>query len=64
MNLADSMQSQDNINKVGHRKEKIKLDGEEYNLLPMDWVTDISVPRYDQQITGKKWTYVNFDNQP
>ena len=32
MNLADSMRLQDNINKVGHRKEKIKEDGEEYNL--------------------------------
>ena len=32
MNLADSMWSQDNINKVGLRKEKMKEDGEEYNL--------------------------------
>ena len=32
MNLRDAMQSQDNINKV----EKIKEDGEEYNLLPID----------------------------
>ena len=39
MNLADSMRSQDNINKVGHSKEKIKEDGEEYDLLHMDWVT-------------------------
>ena len=45
MNLADSMQSQDNINKVGHRKAKIKEDDKEYNLLPMDRVTDISVRR-------------------
>ena len=45
MNLADSMQPQDNINKVGHRKEKIKKDGEEYNLLPMGRVTDISIRR-------------------
>ena len=43
MNLADSLRSQDNINKVGHRKEKINEDGEECDLLPMDWVTDISV---------------------
>ena len=42
MNLADSMRSQDTINKVGHRKEK---DDEEYNLLPMDRMTDISVRR-------------------
>ena len=45
MNLADSMLSQDNINKVGHRKEKIKEEDEEYNLLPMDRVRDISVLR-------------------
>ena len=45
MNFEDSMQSRDNINKVGHRKEKIKEDGEEYYLLPMDRVTDISVRR-------------------
>ena len=32
MNLADSMRSQDNINKV----EKIKEDDDEYNLLPVD----------------------------
>ena len=43
MNLADSMLSQDNINKVGHRKEKINEDGKEYDLLPTDRVTDISV---------------------
>ena len=35
------MRSQDNINKV----EKIKEDGEEYNLLPIDRVKDISVRR-------------------
>ena len=45
MNLADSIWLQDNINKVGHKKEKIKKDGEEYNFLPMDRVTDISVRR-------------------
>ena len=45
MNLADSMQLQDNINKVGHTKEKIKEDGEEFNLLLMDRVTDISLRR-------------------
>ena len=45
MNLADSLRSQDNINKVGNRKENIKEDGKEYNLLPMDRVTDISVRR-------------------
>ena len=45
MNLADSMQSHDNINKVNHKKEEIKEDGEEYNLLPMDRETDISVRR-------------------
>ena len=33
MNLGDSMRLQNNINKV----EKIKEDGEEYNLLPMEW---------------------------
>ncbi len=43
MNLADSMQSQNNSNKVGNWKEKIKEDGEEYNVLPMDRITDISV---------------------
>ena len=43
MNLAGSMWSQDNISNVGHRKVKMKDDGEEYNLLPMDRVTDISV---------------------
>ena len=65
MNLAHSMRSQDNINKVGHRKEKIKEDFEEYNLLPMDRVTDISVRRLDQQITRKKTPkYVSSDNQP
>ena len=45
MNFADSMQSQDNINKVGHRKEKRKEDGKEYNLLPIDRVTDIYIRR-------------------
>ena len=30
------MQLQDNINKVGQQKEKIKENGEEYELLPMD----------------------------
>ena len=29
MNVADSMWSQDNINKEGHRNEKIKEDDEE-----------------------------------
>ena len=42
MNLAGSMRSQDNINKMGDRKEKIIDDGGEYNLLP---ITDISVRR-------------------
>ena len=37
------MWSQDNSDKVSHRKEKIKEDCEEYNLLPMDRMTDISV---------------------
>ena len=45
MNLAGSMRSQDNISKVGHRKEKIKEDDEECILLPMDRVTDIFVRR-------------------
>ena len=45
MNLADSMRLQDNINKVGNRKDKIKEDDEEYNSLPMDRMTDISVRR-------------------
>ena len=45
MNLADSMLSQDNINKVGYRKEKVKEDDKEYSLLPMDRVRDISVRR-------------------
>ena len=45
MELADSMKSLDNIDKVGHRKEMMKEDGEEYNLLPMDRVMDISVHR-------------------
>ena len=47
MNSADSMQSQDNINQM------VSLE-REYNLLPIDRVTDISVHREDQQITGKK----------
>ena len=34
------MRSQDYISKVGHRKEKIKEDDEEYALLPVDRVTD------------------------
>ena len=38
MNLADSMRSQDNINKVVSQER-------EYNLLPMDRVADISVRR-------------------
>ena len=38
MNLADSMWSQDNINKV-------ILQETEYDLLPMDRVKDISVRR-------------------
>ena len=38
MNLADSMWSYDSINRVGHRKEKIKEDVEEYDLLPMEEV--------------------------
>ena len=38
MNLVDSMQSQDNINKVVSQER-------EYDLLPMDRVTDISVRR-------------------
>ena len=50
MNLGDSVQSLDDINKV----EKIKEEGKEYNLLPLDRVTDISVRRKDQQITEKK----------
>ena len=45
MNLADSMWSQGNINKVGHRKDNIKEDGEEYNSLPMDRMRDIFVRR-------------------
>ena len=38
MNIADSMQSQDNINKVVSQERK-------YNSLPMNKVTDISVRR-------------------
>ena len=34
MNLADSMRSQDNINKVGHRKEGIKEDDKTGKKLP------------------------------
>ena len=65
MNLAGSMQSQDNINKVGHRKERIKEYNEEYNLLPIDRLTYISVRRWDQQIAVKKKTkFVNSYNQP
>ena len=45
MNLVDSMLLQDNINKVGYMKERIKENGEEYNLLPMNRLTDISVRR-------------------
>ena len=45
MNLVGSMRLQDNIHKVGHRKEKIKEYGEEYNLLPIDRVRDIFVLR-------------------
>ena len=53
MNLADSMQSQDNIKKMGHREEYIKENGEEHILLPMDRVTGISVRRYDQKLPEK-----------
>ena len=42
MNLADSMQSQDNINKVVSQERENKG---EYNLWPMDRVTDITVRR-------------------
>ena len=56
MNLADSMLLQDNINKVGQRKETIKEIREEYNFMPMDRIIDISVRRWDQQITEKKKT--------
>ena len=52
MNLADSMRSQDNINKM----EKIKEDGEEYNLLPMDKMTDISVRNKINKLPEKKKT--------
>ena len=45
MNLSDSMQLQDNINKVGHRKNKIKGDNEEYHLLHMDRLKNIYVHR-------------------
>ena len=38
MNLADFMRSQDNINKKNSQER-------EYNLLPIDRVTDISVLR-------------------
>ena len=38
MNLADSIQSQENINKVVSQER-------EYDLLPMDRVTDISARR-------------------
>ena len=65
MNLADSMLLQDNINKVGQRKETIKEIDEEYNFMPMDRIIDISVRRWDQQITEKKKRkYVSSDNQP
>ena len=47
MNLADSMRPQDYINKVVSQER-------EYDLLPMDRVTDISVRRHDQLITEKK----------
>ena len=45
MDLADSMQLQDNINKVVSQEREIKEDSEGYNLLSMDRVTDISVRR-------------------
>ena len=44
-NLAGSMRSQDNIEKVGHRKERIKEDDEEYNLLFRERLTVISIHR-------------------
>ena len=47
MNLADSMQSQDNINKV------VPQGREKCNSLLVDRMTGISVRKYDQQITGK-----------
>ena len=39
MNLADSMWSQDNINKV------VSQEREKYNLLPVDRMIDISIRR-------------------
>ena len=57
MDLADSMHSQDNINKVVSQER-------EYNLLPMDRIIDISVRRKDKKITGKNRKYVSSDNQP
>ena len=45
-------------------KRKMKEGGEKCNLLPVDRVTDISVRRSDQQITGKKRKYVIYNNQP
>ena len=58
MNLADSMRSQDNNNKV------VSQEREKGNLLPVDRMTDISIHRLDQQINGKKnRKYVSSDNQ-
>ena len=45
MNLAESIQSQDNINKVVSQEREKKYDSEKYNLLPMDRMTDISIRR-------------------
>ena len=59
MKLADSMQLQENINKV------VSQEREKYNLLPANRMTDISVRRSDQKITGKNpRKYVNSHNQP
>ena len=55
MNLADPMRSYFQQNCfIG--KRKIKEDGKEYNLLPMDRVTDIS--------EKKQQKYVSSDSQP
>ena len=54
INLTDSMLLQDNINKV------VSLEREKSNLLPVDRMTDISVHRYDQQISGKKMEVCKF----
>ena len=64
MTLADSMQSQDNINKVGHKKEMIKEDAK--NMIYCLWIEWQKFPFADNIniLPKKNWKYVSSDNQP